>query len=86
MKRTENHLPDGRHVATVGNDELRHIRKGAVDLVRVMIDVEMAGRPQAKEHHYSEHYVAFGSGERGVPNSLNAYNTKPRRDDKRNER
>lgn len=85
-KLAENHLPDGRHVATVGNDELRHIRKGAVDLVRVMIDIELTGRQKAKDRYVSKGYQHFGSGQRGVPNSLNAYNTKPKRDDKRNER
>ena len=81
-------LPDGRHVATVCDDALLHIRARleTSGLVRELIDAELGGRPRAQPRSVAKGYVPFGSGQRGVPNSLNAYNTKPRRDDKRSER
>jgi hypothetical protein len=91
VKKTKNVLPDGRHVATVGNDELlmyaaEHVRAD----VRAVAEAELARRatrtPPTKRRDVKAGYVPFGSGQRGVPNSLNAYNTKPKREDNRKER
>jgi hypothetical protein len=75
MKQHENHLPDGRHVATVCDDALRYLwRWGLAD--QDMIEHELARRPKRQARTVAKGYVHFGSGMRGRPNSEGAYNVK----------
>jgi len=55
------HLPDGRHVATVANDELWGLcRRGLADAA--MVQKELSFRGDAKPKAYKETYVPFSGG------------------------
>jgi len=62
-KTKKNHLPDGRHVATVSNDELWHLyRRGLVEEDMVLKELSFRGDP--KPRAYGKSYVPFKGGAR----------------------